>query len=80
MREKVMSEPDANLLGPKDQGEAVALFRAQMIGTLAHRHFDSHGQLERELREISRVRVMPPGTDGARSYWMPSSRARARRR
>ena len=51
--DKDMTPPDANLLGPKDHADAVALFRAQMIGALAHRRFESHGQLKRQLRELS---------------------------
>ncbi len=72
MRDKEMKPPDAKLLGPKDHGEAVALFRAQMIGTLAHRHFESHGQLKQELRELSAKKVAPPGWPGVRTYSVPT--------
>ena len=68
MKNEEMKPPDAKRLGPKDHGEAVALFRAQMIGTLAHRRFERHGQLKGELRELSHARVIPPGTACPRSY------------
>jgi transposase InsO family protein len=55
-------------LRPKDRAEEIAIFRAQMIGTLAHRTFERRGELKRELRELSRVRVTPPGAALPRSY------------
>jgi len=68
MKDEDMTPPDAKLLGPKDHAEAVALFRAQMIGTLVHRRFESHGQLKRELRRLSRAKVTPPGARCPRRY------------
>lgn len=65
-------EPKWGQLGPKDAAEAVALFRAQMIGALVHRQFQSHGELKRQLRELSRVPVTPPDGPGARTYSVPT--------
>ena len=40
-------------LGPKDQAEAIAQFRAQVIGPLLCRTFDSHGELAAAIRELA---------------------------
>jgi len=45
---------------PKDQAEAIALFRAAIIGSLTAREL-SHGQLRAELRELTQKRYRPPG-------------------
>lgn len=58
-------------LTPRDHGEAVALFRAQVIGDLAARQLD-HGDLAAELRERAQQRFRPPGSDLTRSYSVPT--------
>lgn len=63
---------DLEKLRPRDEAEAVALFRAQMIGALAHRRFDSRGQLKRELRKLAAAKVVPPSTKWARTYSIPT--------
>ena len=59
-------------LKPKDRAEEIAIFRAQMIGSLAHRDFERRGELKRELRALSRVRVTPPGAAHPRTYSVTS--------
>ena len=48
-------------LVPKDHGEAVALFRSQLIGPLVHRQL-TRGELHTELVALSKLRVTPPTT------------------
>lgn len=55
-------------LAPKDNAEAIAIFRAQVIGPLLARAFTSHGELAEAIRGLSRERYWPPGTDAARMY------------
>ena len=59
-------------LTPKDRAERIAIFRAQMIGAIAHREFERRGELKRELRALSRVRVTPPGAAHPRTYSVTS--------
>jgi putative transposase len=47
-------------LAPRDHAEAVAHFRAQIIGPLVTQEF-RHGELRAELRRMSRIRRRPPG-------------------
>lgn len=54
-------------LSPKDHGEAVALFRMQLLGPLLNRDFE-RGELLAELRRISKVRVRPPMSPRTRTY------------
>ncbi len=54
-------------LQPKDHAEAVALFRAQVIGPLTACDL-SHGDLAEELRELSEKRFRPPWLPRSRSY------------
>src|SRR5690606_30615716 len=63
-KEQLMSD----LLKPKDRPEAVALFRAQVIGPLLCRDFGSHGQLAEAIRAISAQPVRPPGHTTSRTY------------
>lgn len=58
-------------LKPKDHAETVALFRAQIIGSLACREMD-HGELRAALREISQQRFRPPGSDTTHAYSVPT--------
>jgi putative transposase len=63
-------ERDHNMndtLKPKDHSEAVALFRASVIGSLGCREM-SRGDLADELRALSEKRFRPPGSPITRSY------------
>jgi transposase InsO family protein len=55
-------------LAPKDNAEAIAIFRAQVIGPLLTRAFITHGELAEAIRGLSRERHWPPGADAARMY------------
>jgi transposase InsO family protein len=55
-------------LVPKDGAEALALFRAQVIGPLLCREPSSHGELSAALREIAAQPVLPPGAEVSRTY------------
>jgi putative transposase len=55
-------------LAPKDSAEAVAIFRAQVIGPLLTRAFASHGELASEIAALSRVRHRPPHGSTTRTY------------
>ncbi len=54
-------------LTPTDHGEAVAIFRATVIGPLMHRVL-THGQLAAELRALSAQRFRAPNGDSTRTY------------
>jgi putative transposase len=58
-------------LGPTDPAEAVAIYRATVIGPLMHRVL-SHGQLAAELRALSEQRFRPPGAASTRTYSIPT--------
>ena len=58
-------------LAPKDHRETVALFRSEVIGSLARREFD-HGELRAALREIATQRFRPPGSDVMRCFSVPT--------
>jgi len=55
-------------LAPKDDAEAIAIFRAQVIGRLLTRAFTSHGELADAIRALSRERHCPPGAIASRMY------------
>jgi putative transposase len=55
-------------LAPKDTPEAIAIFRAQVIGPLLTRAFVSHGDLAEAIRALSRQRHRPPTADTSRTY------------
>jgi transposase InsO family protein len=55
-------------LGPKDTAEAVAIFRAQVIGPLLTRVFASHGELASAITALSHQRHRPPTSTVARTY------------
>ena len=57
----------AERLGARDHGEAVALFRAQVVGELAAQQLE-RGQLRAELRRLSGIRFRPPGASYTRYY------------
>jgi putative transposase len=58
-------------LGPADPAEAVAIYRATVIGPLMHRVL-THGQLATELRGLSEQRFRPPGAHSTRTYSVPT--------
>jgi transposase InsO family protein len=58
----------AERLGPKDHAEAVAIFRAQVIGPLLTQVFSTHGQLSDAIRMLSRTAHLPPGQKTTRRY------------
>lgn len=55
-------------LCPKDRAEALALFRAQVIGPLLCREPQSHGELSSLLRELSQQPMRAPGSEVSRCY------------
>ncbi len=54
-------------LHPRDHAEAVALFRAEVIGTLARREL-LRGELAVAIRELAKLRYRPPGRRATRCY------------
>ena len=58
-------------LTPKDQGERIAIFRAEIVGALARREL-SRGELAVALREIAAQRFRPPGAASTRTYAVPT--------
>jgi transposase InsO family protein len=58
-------------LVPKDHGEAVAVFRSQLIGPLVHRQL-TRGELHAEFVALAKLRVMPPGSKLTRTYSEPT--------
>lgn len=54
-------------LKPKDHGEAVALFRSEIVGVLTRRDLD-HGELRAELARLSAKHYRPPGAKVGRKY------------
>jgi putative transposase len=52
---------------PKDHAEAVALFRAQIVGALCVRDLD-HGELQAALAELSQQRFRAPRAHSTRCY------------
>ena len=55
------------LFGPYDHAEAVAMFRAAVVGHLVHATL-ARGQLRCALTELSTQSFRPPGADTARTY------------
>jgi transposase InsO family protein len=56
---------------PQDHAEAVAIFRAMVIGPVVQRTF-SHGELAAGLRELSEQRFRPPEATSTRTYSVPT--------
>lgn len=54
-------------LTPKDPAEALALYRAQVVGPLVRRALE-HGELASALSELSNQRFQPPRSHGSRTY------------
>jgi transposase InsO family protein len=65
-------EKEGGKLAPKDTPEGVAIFRAQVIGSLLTRVFASHGDLASAVRAIAREWHRPPGTSTSRRYSEPT--------
>ncbi|MEM1032022.1 MAG: DDE-type integrase/transposase/recombinase [Myxococcota bacterium] len=59
---------DDDELTPRDHAEAVAIFRAQVIGALVCHTDWTHGELAVALRALSMQHVRPPGADRTRCY------------
>lgn len=55
-------------LAPKDTPEAIAIFRAQVIGPLLTRAFTSHGDLATAIRALAREHHRPPSSTATRTY------------
>ena len=60
-----------DLLVPKDHGEAVAVFRSQLIGPLVHRQL-TRGELRAEFVVLSTLRVTPPRSKLTRTFSVPT--------
>ncbi len=58
-------------LGPKDMAEAIAIFRAQVIGPLLTRVFVSHGELASAIAALSRERHLRPTRDTKQPHGQP---------
>ncbi len=58
-------------LHPKDHGEEIALFRAQVLGPVLNRELQ-RGELLAELRMLSTRRYRPPGSDTTRTFSVPT--------
>ena len=58
-------------LVPRNHGEAVAVFRGQVIGSLVHRTL-TRGQLRSALVELSQQRLRPPGSQVLRGFSVPT--------
>ena len=58
-------------LVPKDHGEAVAVFRSQVIGPLVHRQL-TRGELHEELVALAKLRVLPPQSKVTRTFSVPT--------
>jgi hypothetical protein len=56
---------DDESLRLRDHAEAIALFRAEIIGTLARRDF-AHGELAAAMRALAAERYRPPGSSTVR--------------
>lgn len=54
-------------LEPKDHAEAVAIFRAEIVGALTRRELE-RGELRRELRALAARRYRAPGALATRTY------------
>ncbi len=61
----------APTIEPTDHAEAVALFRAEIIGGLTRRELH-RGELQHELARLSKKRFRPPGSSTTRSFSRPT--------
>lgn len=60
-----------NVLEPKDHGEAVALFRSEVIGALTRLELP-RGELAARLEVLSQQRLRPPGATVTRTFAVPT--------
>jgi putative transposase len=58
-------------LKPRSHAEAVAIFRAQLLGAVLCREL-ARGELRAELEALSQLRVRPPGSPRTRCYAVPT--------
>jgi transposase InsO family protein len=63
--------PKSTTLEPRDHTEAVAIFRAQVIGALARANL-ARGELRAELRRLSSKRFRPPRSKTTRRFSVPT--------
>ena len=59
------------VLNPKDHGEAVALFRSEVVGVLTRLDLP-RGELAARLEMISQQRFRPPGATATRTFAVPT--------
>jgi putative transposase len=69
-QEETMSR-SMETLAPKDRGEELAMFRAQVLGPLLARPL-TRGELAEGLRALAGQRFMPPGALVSRSFAVPT--------
>lgn len=58
-------------LEPKDHGEAVALFRSEVVGALTRLDLP-RGELSARLQQLSEQRFRPPGATATRTFAVPT--------
>lgn len=66
-----MSKKAESELRPRDHGESVALFRAEVIGALGRQELE-RGELARQLRELSHKSFRPPEAQRTRTFSVPT--------
>jgi hypothetical protein len=59
------------MLEPEDHGEAIAIFRAEVVGALTKLDL-GRGELKAELRRLSTQRLRPPGHDKTKTFSVPT--------
>src|SRR5580698_745849 len=60
-----------DVLEPKDHGEAVALFRSEVVGVLTRLDLP-RGELAARLKTLSEQRFRPPGATTTRTFAVPT--------
>jgi len=60
-----------DVLDPKDHGEAVALFRSEVVGVLTRMELP-RGELSARLEVLSQQRFRPPGAAATRTFAVPT--------
>lgn len=60
-----------DVLDPKDHGEAVALFRSEVVGVLTRLELP-RGELAARLEVLSQQRFRPPGATATRTFAVPT--------
>ncbi|WP_394821490.1 DDE-type integrase/transposase/recombinase [Pendulispora albinea] len=60
-----------DVLKPKDHGEAVALFRSEVVGALTRLELP-RGELAARLESLSQQRFRPPGAGATRTFAVPT--------